>query len=278
MLIRQSELRVWTSCPLQAHLNQIHPVEQPTHAKTTFGVVVHHCLDQYHKGVDIEECVTLFKSYWHDPERITVKPQVWSKGMTYGGLRERGIEILRSYHARNKWEDRQILASEHRFRVPFGDHELTGTVDFLEIKRDGRGRKTLRISDLKTSSKAPTLQELKLNLQFTVYIYASLQPEFWIGNGPNFPGIADGAAWFEELRTVDRRGVWFHLMNGREIDAGERDDDDFMRLYRLINEIERAQEAQVFVPHIGDACTFCPHTQHCNVTIPKRDELALELI
>lgn len=266
-------------CPLQAHLDELHPEsKEGANSKTVFGTIIHYCLEQYHKGMEIDACVELFKELWNDPERVTVKIERWAKFTNYGTLREKGIDILRHYHATNRWEQRKIIASEHRFLVPFGDHELEGTVDFLEIKKDGRGKRTLRVSDLKTASRQPTQIDLRLNLQFTVYIYASLQPEFWMGNGPNFPAISNGEVWFDQLQKVARRGVWFHLMNGRELDAGPRDDDDFMRLYRLVCEIERAQQAQVFVPHVGEACTFCPHTQHCNVTIPNRDELALELI
>jgi RecB family exonuclease len=279
MRVRQSQLKVWTACSLQAHLNEIHPeTAQLINSKTVFGTVIHYCLEQYHKGMPIDDVVQLFKEVWNDPERITVKPDVWAKFTSYGTLREKGIDILRGYHQKNRWEDRTILASEHRFLVPFGEHELEGTVDFLEVKKDGRGRQTLLICDLKTASKAPTQVELRLNIQFSVYAFATTQPEFWLGNGPEFPGIPDGARLFETLKKAPRRGLWFHLMTGRELDAGERTDDDYMRLYRLVGEIDRAQQAQVFVPHIGEACTFCPHTAHCNVTIPNRDELELELL
>lgn len=272
-------MKLWTACPLQQHLSETHPeTAQLTNSKTIFGTCIHYALDQYHKGMDIEKVIELFKELWNEPERITVKIDVWAKYTSYGTLREKGIDILRAYHSKNRWEDREILASEHHFLVPFGEHELEGTVDFLTVKKDGRGRRTLQICDLKTVSKAPTQVELRLNIQFSAYAFASTQPEFWIGNGPNFPGIADGARWFEALKKSPRRGVWFHLMSGREYDAGERDDDDYMRLYRLATEIEKAQQAQVFVPHIGDACTFCAFTDHCNVTIPNRDELALELL
>jgi CRISPR/Cas system-associated exonuclease Cas4 (RecB family) len=280
MRLRQSQLKIWSQCSLQAHLNETHPeTAQLAGSKQIFGTVIHYCLDQYHRGMKIEDVVELFKELWNDPERITVKIDVWNKFTSYGTLREKGIDILRGYHQKNRWEDRTILASEHRFLVPFGtEHELEGIVDFLQVKKDGKGRKTLQICDLKTNSKAPTQVELRLNIQFSVYAFASTQPEFWIGNGPNFPGVTDGAAWFEELKKAPRRGVWFHLMTGRELDAGERDEDDHMRLYRLVTEIEKAQQAQVFVPNIGDACTYCAFTEHCNITIPNRDELALELL
>lgn len=278
MRLRQSTLKVYNACPLQAYLNETTTSVSQANAKAVFGTVVHYSLDKYHNGTPIDECINIFKELWNDPERITQKPEVWPKGMSYGGLRQQGIDILKSYDKRNRWENRTILASEHRFLVPFGDHELEGTVDFVEVKKDGRGRRTLNISDLKTTSRQPTIAELKLDLQFTVYCFASLQREFWVGNGPDYPPILNGAALFEDLKDVPRRGVWFHLMGSRELDAGERDDDDFMRLYRLVTEIERAWQAKVFVPHIGDACTFCSHKEHCNIKIPSRDELALEML
>lgn len=276
MRLRQSKLKVWNECSLQAHLDDVTVQERKVNGKAVFGTVVHHVLERYHNGLPINDCVALFRTLWDKPELITEKPTYWPKYTTYGGLRQRGAEILVEYDQKNRWENRKVICSEHRFLVPFGDHELEGTVDHIELRKAGNGKQTLRIVDFKTSARKPTYVELRLNIQFSVYIYASMQREFWVGNGPDYPGLVDGEKLFNQFEKLPRRAVWYHLMTNQEVDAGDRDDEDFMRIYRLVEQTERAEKAQVFVPRIGDACMFCAHTAHCGIKIPNPDELDLE--
>jgi hypothetical protein len=75
------------------------------------------------------------------------------------------------------------------------------------------------------------------------------------------------------LKGMPKRGIWVHLwQNGRELDAGGRDDEDFARLYRLCCEVERAIKNEVFVPHIGEACQLCDFAHGpCPVAPPSRE-------
>lgn len=270
MRLRQSTLNTWMTCPLQAKFKHFEKQPGRQNAKASFGTVIHHCLEQYNNGVSVDEAIRQFKFYWTHPEQLGCAPDYWPKYTTYGSLMEKGIDSLVQYDKKNRWETRQILATEHRFLVPFGDHELEGTVDHVELKKAGNGRKTLRVVDFKTNARQPNFVGLRFNIQFTVYIYATLQEEFWVGNGPDFPPILDGAKHFERLQKIPRRGVWYHVLTNKEIDAGDRDDGDFMRLYRLASEIEKAVEADVYVPTIsGDSCVYCDYTANCGITIPE---------
>jgi hypothetical protein len=109
-----------------------------------------------------------------------------------------------------------------------------------------------------------------LDIQFTIYMYASLQKEFWCGypGEPDFPGLPNGEFTYEALKDMPRRAIWSHLWTQQELDAGDRDDDDYMRLYRLANEIEKADAAQIHVPRIGEACGLCDFQQACGISIP----------
>lgn len=278
MRLSATALKRWMNCPLQEHFYRTLDRPRRQNGKASFGTIIHHCLDEMGKGVDVEVAVELFKELWNDPDRLGVKPDYWPKYTSYGSLREKGIDILRLYDEKAKWDKPLILASEFEFLVPFGDHELHGFVDRLQLKKAGNGRRTLQIVDFKTNARQPTQVDLRLDQQFTVYVYASLQPEFWMGNGPEFPGITNGKQLMEQLEDVPRRGVWYHLMTNKEIDAGPRDDGDFMRLYRVAEQIARATEAKVFVPKIGDACIWCDYTAECGITIPDRDALEEEVL
>lgn len=261
MIFRQSTLKRWMSCPLQAYFAEFAGLPEKPGSKATFGSCIHAALNHYNLTGDIDRAISLFQDAWEDPQVLGL-PQIvtWNKFTSYGGLRQRGIEILRVYHDRMRWEQRTVIAAEHQFRVPFGKHELTGTVDLVSVRQNHKGKQLLMIEDYKTNTKRPTVAELSLNIQFTVYIYALLQPEFWYGDKAEMKAVVN-ADWYREM-TVDmpRRGLWVHLWDqAKELDAGGRDDHDFARLYRLCNEIERAVEHSVYVPNIGDPCLFCDY-------------------
>lgn len=277
MRFSASSLKTWMNCPLQAHFKKTMDYVELRNGKTSFGTCIHDAFEFYNNCGDVDAAIDRFGTTWQNPEILDAAVDYWPKYTSYGGLRARGIEMLREYDSKNKWEDRVVVATEHKFKVPFGEHELSGMVDLIEHKKSGKGNKILRILDYKTTSKQPNLQQLRLDIQFTVYIYASLQKEFWVGYD-DVEGMPNGEELYEKYATMDRRAVWYHLMGNKEINAGSRDDTDFMRLYRLVLEIEKAMEREVFVPSInGDSCTFCPFTEVCPAVIPVKDKIFVEI-
>jgi hypothetical protein len=146
---------------------------------------------------------------------------------------------------------RTVLATEHPFLVPFGEHELTGYVDLLEVRRSGKGRDLLRVVDYKTASRRPNMAELALDVQFTTYMWAVEQREFWFGAtnpdgtpNPDFPPVVNPDWSWEMYHDLSRRAIWMHLWDFKEIDAGPRVDSDFLRLYRVCQEVEKADRLQ----------------------------------
>lgn len=228
---------------------------------------MHHALEFYNMGATIDQAVDDFCYHWDNPEVLDIKPTSWPKFSSFGSYREKGIKILREYHELLKWETREVVGCEHQFVVPFGpDMELTGTVDLLEVRKNAKGKELLRIVDYKTNAREPSLAQLHADIQFSTYVYASLQPEFWVSIG--------GQAAFERFKDVPRRAIWFHLQSCKEIDAGSRGEPEFERLYLAAKQIQRAIDLDVYVPNIsGDSCTFCEFHQECGIKIPTREEL-----
>lgn len=271
MRFSASRINTWSSCALQARFKYIDGLPTKTGSKATFGKCIHAALEHYNRTTDVDMAVKLFLELWDNPQE---QIDVWNKNNTYGGLRQKGIEILREYHDKLKWESRQVLFQEHEFLVPLGRHELYGFVDVGAVRANHRGKQMLCVEDYKTAAKAPLLSELLMNLQFTIYIYASMQPEFWFGNG-DCPAVPNAEWWYEMLKDTPRRGIWVHLWGGcKDLDAGGREEVDFQRLYRVCNEIERAIEHEVFVPTIsGSSCGVCDYANGpCPVEMPTRDE------
>ena len=276
MKFSASLLKTWMACPLQAKFKAEDESPQLNNAKAVFGTIVHMCLEDFNNGVPLDACLIRFKQLWHEPEIIGQPIDYWPKFTTYGGLRTKGIDILQTYADRHKWESRTVIATEHKFCVPFGEHQLSGIVDLVEQKKSGAGKKQIRIVDYKTSSRQPTLAQLRMDIQFTIYVYASEQREFWTGlpDDDRYNGIPDGENLFQAYSKLPRRAIWYHLWGSKEIDAGDRDDTDMMRLYRCLTEVEKAVKSDVYVPNIsGDSCTFCDYTEQCGIVVPIRSKL-----
>lgn len=278
MRLSASKMNTFMTCQLQAKFRYVDRLPSESNARAAFGSCVHHALEIYNtSGGDVSLAVQAFRESWNDPESIGSGFTYWPRYSTFGGLMIKGTDIVREYHEKQRWEKRRVVAAEHRFLVPFGAHELTGMVDLLETKKSSKGQEVLRTVDYKTNSRQPSSPELRVNLQFSVYLYASLQPEFWLGNGADFPPMANGDFYWETLKSLPRRAIWYHLQSNKEVDAGDRSDKDFMRLYRVADEIERALKYEVFMPNISaDSCLLCPYTEPCGIEIPTEEAMREE--
>lgn len=268
MRFSASRLRLWMNCPLAAHYRYDEGLPDPPNGKTVFGIVMHAALELYNNTGDHDAAVAKFKADWKKPP---TEPAWWPRSTSYASLRVKGLEILESIKTHYRFQDRVVLGTEVPFLVPFGEHELTGFVDLVETRKSGTGNELLTVTDYKTASRNPTVSEIALDVQMTVYVYAVSQHEFWVGakNNPDFPGIENGEWLWETIgRDMPKRAVWFGLWNGKELDAGPRTDVDFGRLYRLCDEIERAVEADVYVPKIGSQCEICAYAEPCSMEIP----------
>lgn len=271
MKFNASLISTWSRCGLQARFSYIDNRPRVQNAAASFGTCVHEALELYNLNGDLDEAIARFLHTWENPEVLRVEPDVWPKRMTYGGLRETGVQMIKEYHETASWSKREVIAAEHKFCVPFGEHLLSGVVDVLEYVP-----RKLKIVDLKTNSARPNYDSLYLNTQFTCYYYASLQPEFWMGfddGTGKYPGFENGEELYERFTGVDRVPIWYHLRQNKEISCGRRDDLDFMRLYRCCEEIAHAIERDVYVPSIsGDTCTMCSYTDVCKAFVPKQEE------
>lgn len=286
MRFSASRLRTWMTCPLQAHFKYdlVIPVEK-SNAKAVFGTAIHAALEHYNTTANVKASEQMFLDLWQNPEKIgsPVGTLWWPKFTTFGSLKERGSAIVRDFDERCQWDKREVIATEHPFLVPFGEHELTGYVDLFEVRKSGKGRDLLRVVDYKTSSRKPNMSELLLDVQFTVYLYASTCIEFWMGAknpdgtpNPDYPPVKNADWMYEMYDGLPRRAIWYHLWDPKEIDAGPRVEADFMRLYRVCCEIDKANKASIHVPKLGEACTLCDFRDPCGIEIPTREEIAAQ--
>lgn len=288
MRLSASRLNTWMTCPMQARFQYIDRLPTKQNSAASFGNCVHAALEHFCEHHDLDAALKLYEYYWTNPDVLGVEPDIWIKGTSFGQYMEKGKDSIRMYAESKKWIKREFLASEHSFLVPFGEYELTGKVDLLEFSTDKNGYDSVKITDFKTNKKAPFVGNLRLNIQFTIYDYASRQPEFWYGvpqvakdgtpDLTTYPAITlkdtlfdtPDDAW-DRAQKCTRDPSWFGLMQAKEWSCGERNDSDYARLYRVAKEVEKAIDNDIFVPNIsGDSCTFCSFVDPCRLPFDPR--------
>ena len=100
-------------------------------------------------------------------------------------------------------------------------------------------------------------------------MWASQQPEFW-------EPFTNGEELYEAFKDTPRRGVWYSVWNHKTLDVGPRNDLDIERLYRVVLEIEKAVENEVYVPSVtASSCIWCPYTNLCPAVIPLAEEVEI---
>lgn len=274
MLASASRLNTWMNCPLQAYFKYEERLPTEQSGAASYGTIMHYVVEQMDRGYDADGAVELFKKLWAEPERLSVKPDWWPPRTSYHTYLEKGVKSVKAYKQMMAKKDVHIIAHEYPFLVDIGEHQIRGYIDRLELRDTGHGEQVLTITDFKTAAKRPTKFDLRTDLQFSIYIYASYQKAFWTGieNSPEYLGFENGEKLWKHFEDTERAGVY--LMLGpetcTELDVGERGEQDFQQLYRLITEVDNAQRNKVYVPRISyDTCGRCDFFDRCQLAIPK---------
>lgn len=272
MLFSASQLKTAMSCMLQWKFRYKDRLPSEQSAAASYGTIIHYVTEQMDRGASLEEAEKLFIMLWHEPERLGVKPDYYPYRTSFDSYKRKGLLTVKGYQEFTSWGKPQIIASEFPFRVPIGNHEVRGIIDRIELRKTGK-REVLSITDFKSSAKRPTKFDLRTDIQFSCYLYASLQEQFWTGipGDPDYPGFQNGAKLHKQFADHDRAGIYLMLGEScTELDVGERGDLDFRQLYRLMDELEHAIDQEVFVPKIGaSTCGNCDYFDVCGIDIPK---------
>lgn len=281
MKFNPSLIKNWMGCPLQQKLSQT-PIGKTlprlTSGNMAYGTAVHAALEAFNEGSTLEEATEFFITIWDNPKLVDNEVDYYYPRTSYGQFREKGIEVIKDYAESREWDAREVIATEHRFCVPFGEHTLSGIVDYLEYESV---TDTMYIIDLKTG-KRPSADQLAMDVQFTSYLYAPSQIEFWIGNpeeGERYAGFENGEELYEKYRNSTYVGIWYDLRNNKEYRVAPRTDQDFKRLYYCCESIASAVEHDVYVPDISaDTCKWCDYKSICPSYIEPNEEQYGELI
>lgn len=256
MKVSPSMLKTFGDCALQGKYKYVDRLpDDQTGSSAHWGTSLHHAAEMFIKGsLDKDAAVREFTEYYD-----SVTPDYWNRRTSYTNQKDTGKRVIEDYVDNYNWERRTPIAAEHRFMVDIGEHQISGIVDLIDVWDDPI---ELIITDLKSGARPKGgAIGMQLNVQFTSYIYASLKKEFWTGypgQEDKYPGMPNGEALFEAFQDVPRKGIWYDLKKNQEVDVGPRGEQDFGRLYRIIEQIDRAIEYEVFVPSVNaDWCEYC---------------------
>jgi CRISPR/Cas system-associated exonuclease Cas4 (RecB family) len=275
MLIRQSTIKTYSSCALKVKWAQEgYPREQSS--ALSFGTVIHDAILHMEKSYSYQGGLDRFNAIWDNLEAYNqdcepIQPGEVSLAYDYimprnshVGYSTDGHKILRDWWSLIQWESDVVLAREYNFTVDVGDHQLTGTLDKLALRPLKDGGFGVLVSDYKTSRKQPTRDYLRHDIQFHAYCYATTRPEFWVN-------IENGAELYERYMSAPRLAEWVHLRLAKRIDAGERVPVHYTRLAYTIDQIDKSQKADIWVPTVtGETCEYCEFRNNCG--LPTREE------
>lgn len=193
------------------------------------------------------------------------QPDYWNRRTTLSAYLEKGPAMLEGYAEYQRFNPADVIASEYRFMVDIGEHQISGIVDLIELPHD---HSCLKLVDLKTGRR-PIFDTLYLDIQFLIYYWASTRKEFWTGypgQEDKYHGIENGEELYEYFSNIPRESYWFDLKSSESIYTGDKTGRDFGRLYRIIEQVARAVEYDVYVPTLnGDTCPYCDFQDICPV-------------
>lgn len=268
-----SLLKNWMNCPLQVKLDQQLEGPSPQNAAAVFGSCVHEALELYNTVFDVVEATNRFIFTWENPDSLGLRIDYYPSKTTWKEYKDMGISMINAYHDDTKSQARTVLGTEVVFCVPFGeDFLLSGIVDLLEMEFSDIP--VLYVKDFKTATRQPTKLKLLFDIQMTIYYYASMQPEFWLGMpevDPKYAGVPDGEEWMEVFNheLAERKVIWWHLRKMKEIECDDREEGDFVRLHRLLSNVKLAMDNGIYIPSINEeSCFWCPHKTSCTSTGP----------
>ena len=250
-----TQIDQYLRCPLKykfTYVERLKPEFVP--AALAFGSGIHGAAAFLFSGVaagtppTLEEVQGYFESYWaleteHKPIRFGDRDTKAS----LLDLARRMLEVL----YREREPGTEIVGVEQPFDVPLIDldtgevldRELVGTLDLIE--RDAAGR--IAVVDLKTSSRKYTDLQVEASLQLSVYSYATAM------NG--LADQEDVRLRFDVLTKTKQPELCRYWT--------QRDRAANLRLFRLVAEVLRAIEAEVFHPNVGWHCKDCPFQSRC---------------
>ena len=217
-----------------------------------FGTVMHLVMAEIHQAEMIGEELSIkaihesFENHWTKiaKDRTDIK---YAEGKSFESCLLEGKELLNTFHHKKPQNDYQIVGVEEPFifHLPGLPIPIIGAMDLLEEDESG----VLIISDLKTASRAYSLDEVDRNFQMTLYQIAA-----------KANGYADKEIILRFDCLVKTKTPKFEQYYTTRSELDER------KAVRKIIEVYKGIEAEVFIPNDSPSnwkCKGCSYKKSC---------------
>jgi|GEM_PF-922660 len=242
MWLSATRIKAYRTCPRKYKYAYRDEIPSVITAAVAFGRVMHQTLYALHmQGMEqtsipsVEDGFAIFDELW----RTTLEqeqPLFLFGGASAQAYWDLADDILRGYVKRQQHLPPPV-AVEFPFHLVWEGHTLTGVVDRIDDGDNG-----VTVVDYKTSQRKPTAQELKEDLQLTLYALAVEQ----------------------SLGRPVERIVHYHLRDQTQLSTA-RSQSDFRKLQQVIlPRFTQRSEAQSFAPRYGYWCRFCDYRELCH--------------
>ncbi len=259
-----SAVQQYLRCPLQYYFERVLRLPKPTvPSGLVLGSAVHRALAYYHLGLQAGETIGLdrvmrvFAEAWH--EQADSQLVQYKRGETGPEQLAVGMGLIEVYLHDPPPE--QIVAVEQPLLVPLenssGDILVRPLLAVLDlVTRTGDG---LKITEIKTSGRSYSRFEVDTSQQATCYAHTLHQEHGSLAEVEFSVLVKTKQPKLQRLST-------------------SRDEEDFLRLGDLVEQVARSIDAGLFYPIESPLnCSGCPFRQPCREWKPQREPEAEQL-
>jgi CRISPR/Cas system-associated exonuclease Cas4 (RecB family) len=261
-----SAISQYLACPLRYYFQRVIGLPQATQSSSlVLGSAVHHALATYHCG--LKEGESIPKEKLHEAlvqgwkQRETEADMIFKSGETKENCIAQGIALIEAYHQEPPPQnivavEQEILAPLHNSQGKFLETPLMTVVDLITQAEDG-----LKVREFKTSGRSYSNMEAETSLQPTCYINAVQE-------------VYGEPAKVEYTILVKTKTPRVQTL------PAYRNEEDLGRLGDIVQNIERAIQAEIFYPVQSPLnCSTCPYRGPCKEwgkTPSEKEFLTLE--
>jgi DNA helicase-2/ATP-dependent DNA helicase PcrA len=237
LALSATDIGLYRTCPLKYKFARVFGIPQETTINQRFGIVIHQVLERFHgqraeaeeaAAGSLERLMALFASAW--------RRSGFGESDDELQFREKAIEALHRYHAREVASGSHPRWVERKFDFRIGPHHLRGRVDRVD-QLPGGGYELI---DYKTGDPKPP-RELESDVQLAIYRLAARE------------------AW----RLEGAAGSYWYVLADEKVAVGASP-DDLERVERVVLEVGEGILGQDFEPRPSpEICSWCDFRLIC---------------
>ena len=244
LALSATDIELYRTCPLKYKFARVFGIPQEPTINQRFGIVIHQVLERFHSPAaaagdapgptgeedpgSLNRLMTLFAAAWRRAGFGDSDDELQ--------FRERAIEALRLYHARECSSVSNPRWVERKFDFRIGPHHLRGRVDRVDELPEGG----YELIDYKTGDPKPK-RELESDIQLAIYRLAARE------------------SW--KLDTA--AGSYWYVLADEKVAVGSSP-DDLERVEGTVLEVGEGVLSQDFEPRPSpEICSWCDFRLIC---------------